>query len=120
MSTGVDDELWSAIGDPTRRKLLDLILSHGPASASGLSGRLPVSRQAIAKHLAVLDRVGLVHVAPAGREMRYGVDEARLARAAAQLADVGSTWDARLRRIKQIAEAIQGAASTSENTDEKE
>ena len=46
---------------------------------------------------------------PAGRERRYRVDEAQLARAAAQLADVGSTWDARLRRIKSIAEAIQAS-----------
>ena len=120
MTTAVDDDLWSAIGDPTRRKLLDLILSDGPASASGLSGRLPVTRQAIAKHLAVLDRVGLVHVAPAGREMQYGVDEAQLARAVAQLADVGSSWDARLRRIKQLAEALQAAANPSTNNDKKE
>jgi len=68
---------------------------------------LPVTRQAIAKHLAVLDRVGLVHVAPAGRERRYRVDDAQLARAVAQLAAVGAIWDARLRRIKQIAEAIE-------------
>jgi ArsR family transcriptional regulator, cadmium/lead-responsive transcriptional repressor len=66
-----------------------------------------VTRQAIAKHLDVLDRVGLVHSAPAGRERRYQVDEAQLARAVAQLSSVGMAWDARLRRIKQIAEAIQ-------------
>ena len=55
----------------------------------------------------MLDRVGLVHVTPAGRERRYRVDDAQLARAVAQLADVGATWDARLRRIKRIAETIQ-------------
>lgn len=120
MSAVVDDDLWSAIGDPTRRKLLDLILTEGPASASGLSSQLPVTRQAIAKHLAVLDRVGLVQVAPAGREMRYGVDEDQLAKAVAQLSEVGSSWDARLRRIKRIAESIQTAADTStNNTEEK-
>ena len=64
-----------------------------------------MTRQAVAKHLGVLDRVGLVHVTPAGREMRYRVDEAQLARAVAQLAEVGAAWDARLRRIKRIAEA---------------
>jgi hypothetical protein len=68
---------------------------------------LPVTRQAVSKHLVILDRVGLVHVTPSGREKRYQIDEAQLARAVAQLADVGSTWDARLRRIKGIAEAIQ-------------
>jgi predicted transcriptional regulator len=103
----VDDDLWSAIGDPTRRRLLDLLLTNGPGTATSLSEELPVTRQAVAKHLGVLDRVGLVHATPAGREKRYGVDEAQLERAVAQLNAVGSTWDTRLRRIKQIAEAIQ-------------
>lgn len=103
----IDDDLWSAIGDPTRRRLLDLLLTDGPGTATSLSDQLPVTRQAVAKHLGVLDRVGLVHVAPAGREMRYQVDDAQLARAAAQLADVGATWDRRLQRIKRLAETIQ-------------
>ena len=103
----VDDDLWSAVGDPTRRRMLDLLLADGAGTATSLSERLPVTRQAVSKHLVVLDRVGLVSVTPAGRERRYQVDEAQLARAIAQLADVGATWDARLRRIKRIAEAIQ-------------
>ncbi len=107
MSVAVDDDLWSAIGDPTRRRMLDLLLTAGAGTATTLSGRLPVTRQAVAKHLGVLDRAGLVHVTPAGREMRYQVDEAQLARAVAQLSAVGRTWDARLRRIKQIAETIE-------------
>jgi predicted transcriptional regulator len=107
MSTAVDDDLWSAIGDPTRRRLLDLLLNDGSATATSLSEHLPVTRQAVAKHLAVLDRAGLVHATPAGREKHYRVDEAQLARAVAQLADVGAAWDARLRRIKRIAETIQ-------------
>ena len=107
-ATVVDDELWSAIGDPTRRRVLDLLLEAGGAgSATWLSRRMPVSRQAVAKQLDVLDRVGLVHVVPAGREKRYLVDDAQLARAVAQLASVGSAWEARLQRIKQIAEAVQ-------------
>ena len=107
MTVGIDDDLWSAIGDPTRRRMLDLLLVNGDGTATTLSEQLPVTRQAVAKHLTVLDRVGLVHVTPAGREMRYRVDDAQLARAVAQLSAVGATWDARLRRIKQIAEAIQ-------------
>ncbi|GID93083.1 ArsR/SmtB family transcription factor [Amorphoplanes digitatis] len=106
MSTAVDDDLWSAIGDPTRRRMLDLLLLDGDGTATGLSTRLPVTRQAIAKHLGVLDRAGLVHGTPAGRERRYRVDEAQLARAVAQLSSVGAAWDARLRRIKRIAESI--------------
>lgn len=81
--------------------------TDGLETATGLSGRLPVTRQAVAKHLGVLDRVGLVHATPVGREKRYRVDDAQLARAVAQLSTVGATWDARLRRVKRIAEAIQ-------------
>ena len=103
----VDDDLWSAIGDPTRRRILDLLLVDGDGTATTLSEQLPVSRQAVAKHLGVLDRVGLVRATPAGREKRYRVDDAQLARAVAQLSSVGSAWDARLQRIKHIAEAIQ-------------
>ena len=103
----VDDDLWSAVGDPTRRRLLDLLLAEGHGTATSLSEQLPVTRQAVAKHLVVLDRVGLVHGTPAGREKRYRVDEAQLERAVAQLSAVGDAWDARLRRIKRIAEAIE-------------
>ena len=103
----VDDELWSAVGDPTRRQLLDLLLVDGTGTATGLSEQLTVTRQAVAKHLAVLDRAGLVHGAAAGRERRYRVDDAQLAKAAEQLASVGSSWDGRLRRIARIAEEIE-------------
>jgi len=107
MSAAVDDDLWSAIGDPIRRTMIDHLLAGGPVTATSLSERLPVTRQAVSKHLAVLDRVGLVHGVPAGRERHYRVDEAQLARAVAQLSAVGATWDARLRRIKRLAEAIE-------------
>ena len=107
MSTAVDDDLWSAIGDPTRRRMLDLLLGEGSGTATSLSDHLPVTRQAVAKHLAVLDRVGLVHAHSAGREKQFRVDEAQLARAVAQLTEVGNAWDARLRRIKRIAETIE-------------
>lgn len=107
MSVSVDDDLWSAIGDPTRRRMLDLLLSEGTGTATSLSARLPVTRQAVAKHLVVLDRVGLVRATSAGREKQFRVDRTQLARAVTQLADVSSAWDGRLRRIKRIAETIQ-------------
>lgn len=69
--------------------MLDLLLAAGEGTATSLSRRLPVTRQAVAKHVGVLDRVGLVHVTPAGREMRYRVDDAQLARAVARLSAVG-------------------------------
>lgn len=111
-ATVVDDELWSAVGDPTRRRLLDLLLVDGAGTATSLSGRLPVTRQAVAKHLVVLDRAGLVHPQQSGRETRYRVDEAQLARAVAQLTEVGRAWDARMRRIKTIAEDIERSRRT--------
>ena len=107
MTAVIDDDLWSAIGDPTRRCLLDMLLAAGNGTATSLSDDLPVTRQAVAKHLGVLHRVGLVHATPIGREMRYRLDDAQFARAVAQLSTVGASWDARLQRITQIAEAIQ-------------
>jgi predicted transcriptional regulator len=107
MSVAIDDDLWSAVGDPTRRRMLDLLLTDGGGTATTLSDQLPVTRQAVAKHLGVLERVGLVHVTPSRRERRYEADEVQLAHAVAQLASVGATWDARLRRITRIAEALQ-------------
>ena len=115
MSGPIDDALWSAIGDPTRRRMVDLLLTDGGGTATRLSERLPVTRQAVAKHLGVLDRAGLVRATPAGRERRYEVDEAQLARAITQLTSVGAAWDGRLRRIKRIAESIQ--AQLAEKTD---
>jgi DNA-binding transcriptional ArsR family regulator len=103
----IDDELCSAIGDPTRRRMLDLLLADGGGTSTSLSDQLPVTRQAVAKHLAVLERAGLVHSTASGRERRYTVDESQLARAINQLTDVTGAWDRRLQRIKRIAEAIQ-------------
>ncbi|MFF5480967.1 ArsR/SmtB family transcription factor [Streptomyces sp. NPDC012935] len=114
MSTTDDDELWSAIGDPTRRTLIDLLLASGTGTATSLSAGLPLTRQAVSKHLAVLDRVGLIHAEQAGRERHYRIDQAQLARAAAQLATVGAAWDARLHRIKSIAEAIARSRNDTE------
>jgi DNA-binding transcriptional ArsR family regulator len=116
----IDDDLWSAVGDPTRRRLLDQLLSDRTGTATSLSEHVPVTRQAVAKHLDVLDRAGLVHATPVGREKRYRVDEAQLARAVAQLASVGATWDARLRRIKRLAEAIHGAQRSQQQANDKE
>jgi ArsR family transcriptional regulator, cadmium/lead-responsive transcriptional repressor len=105
----IDDDLWSAVGEPTRRRMLDQLLLDGGGTATSLSEHLPVTRQAVSKHLDVLDRAGLVHATVTGREKRYRVDDAQLARAVAQLSSVGATWDARLRRIKTIAETVQSS-----------
>ncbi len=118
MSSTGDDDLWSAIGDPTRRHILDVLLAAGVGTATTLSHELPITRQAVTKHLQVLDRAGLVHAVAAGRERRYEIDSAQAARAAAQLAEVGASWDRRLQRIKHIAEQIQRAADGPAETPE--
>ena len=105
------DQLWSAVGDPTRRRVLDVILDRGEATATLVAGELPVTRQAVAKHLAVLDRAGLIEGRREGREVRYAVRPQRLDVAARSMARVAAEWDARLTAIKRIAE---GAASIRE------
>ncbi len=99
------DELWSAVADPTRRRLLDVLLDRGEATATMLAGELPVSRQAVAKHLAVLNRAGLVEGRRRGREVRHAIRPQRLAAATRSLAQVAAEWDARLSAIKRIAES---------------
>jgi ArsR family transcriptional regulator, cadmium/lead-responsive transcriptional repressor len=99
------DELWSAVADPTRRRVLDVLLDRGEATATVLAGELPVTRQAVAKHLAVLDRAGLVQGSRHGREVRYAVRPQRLVAATRSMAQVAAEWDARLSAIKRIAES---------------
>ena len=71
-------DLWGAIGDPSRRRVLDLLLDRGQATSTSLASELPVTRQAVAKHLDVLRRVGLVESRRNGREVRYSVRPERL------------------------------------------
>ena len=104
MTAQADDELWSAVGDPSRRRVLDLLVSHGEVSASWLAGRVPFSRQAVAKHLVVLERAGLVSRRKQGREVLYQVDAGRLEAAARAMAGLAADWDRRLAAIKRLAE----------------
>lgn len=108
------DDLWAAVADPTRRRLLDALLAQGDATATTLARELPVTRQAVAKHLAVLDRAGLVEGGRQGREVRYAVRPERLDLAARSLARVASQWDQRLLAIKRIAESAARARARSE------
>jgi DNA-binding transcriptional ArsR family regulator len=107
--SAVADELWSAVGDPTRRRVLDVLLDRGEATATTVAGELPVTRQAVAKHLAVLHRAGLVEGRRRGREVRYAVRPQRLQAATRSMASVAAEWDARLQAIKRIAEAAARA-----------
>ncbi|MGH3726662.1 MAG: ArsR/SmtB family transcription factor [Mycobacterium sp.] len=116
MTAVIDDDLWAAVGDPTRRRVFDLILTDGVATATTLSERLPVTRQAVTKHLAVLDRAGLVRATPNGREKQYRANAERVARIAEQLTAVGAAWDRRLARIKQLAEILESTESNQQKS----
>jgi ArsR family transcriptional regulator, cadmium/lead-responsive transcriptional repressor len=107
-----DDALWAAVADPTRRRVLDALLERGEATTTMLAQGLPVTRQAVAKHLVVLNRVGLIAGQRRGREVRYAVRPERLDDAAAAMARVAAQWDTRLARIKRLAEAVQAEAET--------
>src|SRR5215218_2273385 len=103
------ERLWSAIADPTRQQVLDLILAGEAATASGLARTLPITRQGIAKHLAVLERAGLVEASRTGREVRFTVCQDRLDEATRQMEQLLAKWDDRLATIKRIAETDSGA-----------
>jgi DNA-binding transcriptional ArsR family regulator len=104
MTTTADDELWSAISDPSRRRVLDLLLGNGAVSASWLAGHVPFSRQAVCKHLVVLEETGLVSRRRHGREVLYQVDGDRLDHATRAMADLAEQWDRRLSALKRLAE----------------
>jgi DNA-binding transcriptional ArsR family regulator len=110
MSGSTDDELWSAIGDPSRRRVLDLLVTNGEVSASWLAGQVPFSRQAVSKHLVVLEDAGLVSRRKQGKEVLYQVESDRLDQATRAMADLARQWDRRLGAIKRLAEAAHADA----------
>ncbi|MEV6794446.1 metalloregulator ArsR/SmtB family transcription factor [Streptomyces sp. NPDC051320] len=99
----------AALGDPMRWEILTR-LGKGPMSASALARVLPVSRQAIGKHLEVLREVGLVESEQRGREVVYLAVGARLGALARELDRIGRSWETRLLRIKELAERPGPAA----------
>jgi DNA-binding transcriptional ArsR family regulator len=101
------DELFAALADPTRWRVLNLLAERGEATATTLAGDLPVSRVAVVKHLAVLDRAGLVQGRRRGRGVRDTVLPERLDATARQLAALAAGWDERLAAIKRLAEEAE-------------
>jgi ArsR family transcriptional regulator, cadmium/lead-responsive transcriptional repressor len=117
MRAAPDDQLWSAIAEPSRRLVLDLLVGGGEASASQLAEQVPFSRQAVSKHLVVLEEVGLVSHHKQGREVLYHVDTARLDQATQVMADLARRWDQRLEAIKGLAEAAHAEARETGRTE---
>lgn len=109
-------EVFAALADPTRRTLLDLLAGTPGASATVLAAGLPVTRQAVVKHLAVLTEAGLVTPARAGREVRYTLRPAPLATTVHWLTARAAQWDRRLDDIRRLAESADEAASSGPGT----
>jgi len=105
-----DDDLWAAIADPSRRRVLDLLVRRGEASASSLAEQVPFTRQAVSKHLVVLEEAGLVSRRKQGREVLYQVNAGRLDQASRAMVEIARQWDRRLDAIKHLAETAHAQA----------
>ena len=101
-------DVFAALSDPTRRTLLATIAQH-PASATELASDLPISRQAVLKHLNALADAGLLDRERSGREVRYRVTPAPLSDAVGWIADVGAQWDDRLAALSRQLGPQRGA-----------
>ena len=104
--------VFAALGDETRWQIL-VRLGESPASASAVARDLPITRQAVVRHLDVLRAAGLVEANPRGREVVFTPLGGRLSALARELNRIADSWDARLRRIKELAEAPEVAARRS-------
>ncbi len=105
------DAVFAALADPTRRRVLRLVAERGPTSATLLQRELPVTRQAIVKHLVVLSRAGLVTGRRTGQEVRYALVPEKLEHVSSWIAEVGARWDERLARLRQLV--LDQSADTS-------
>lgn len=92
--------VFAALGDPTRRTIVEQ-LGRAPASAGDLAARLPVTRQAVAKHLNVLEDAGLVEGERDGRRVVFRLTPAPFADAAQWMSEVGAQWDRRLAALSE-------------------
>jgi DNA-binding transcriptional ArsR family regulator len=101
------DEVFAALAEPVRRRMLDVITTRGEATATIVAAEMPITRQAVTKHLAVLEGAGLVASHRQGREVLYAVRPEPLTRAARWMEQLAAEWDARLQAIKRLAEAAE-------------
>ena len=94
----VVDHVFDALADPTRRRIVER-LGRAPASAGDIADRLPVTRQAVVKHLALLEDAGRVRGERDGRRVVFRLTPGQFAEAAAWMHDVGAAWDQRLDKL---------------------
>jgi DNA-binding transcriptional ArsR family regulator len=98
----IAEQVFVALADPSRRTILAALASDGPATATDLAGRLPITRQAIAKHLALLTEAGLVTAEPGERRrVRYRLRSAPMQVAQQFLAALARDWDGPLDALKE-------------------
>jgi DNA-binding transcriptional ArsR family regulator len=98
----VAEEVFAALADPSRRTILAVLASHGPATATDLAARLPITRQAIAKHLILLTVAGLVVAEPGERRrIRYRLLPGSIQIAQQFLAALARDWDASLDALRR-------------------
>ncbi|MDX2969206.1 metalloregulator ArsR/SmtB family transcription factor [Kribbella solani] len=99
----IAEQVFVALADPSRRAILGALAEHGPATATDLADRLPITRQAIAKHLALLAEAGLVLAKPGERRrVRYHLQPAPMQVAQQFLAALARDWDDRLAALKDL------------------
>ena len=98
------EQLFSALADHTRREVIRRLSERGPTTATELAEQLPVTRQAVAKHLSALAQAGLVTSEPHGRERRFRLTPGPFREAMTWMAEVGSEWDRRLDALKRYLE----------------
>ena len=109
----VAEEVFTALADPSRRAILAALAAGGPATATDLAGRLPISRQAIAKHLALLGEAGLVAAEPGERRrVRYRLRSAPMQVAQQFLAALARDWDRQLDALQDHLDAVNAAQPT--------
>jgi DNA-binding transcriptional ArsR family regulator len=96
-----EDSVFSALSDPSRRRLVETLAGRESASLTELAAQLPVTRQAVSKHLTALGHAGLVESSRAGRETRYRLTPQPLGEALDWLENVGGQWDERLARLRE-------------------
>ena len=98
----IAEQVFVALADPTRRTILAALATDGPATATDLAGRLPITRQAIAKHLILMAEAGLVTPEPGERRrVRYRLRSAPVQLAQQFLAALAHDWDDRLEALQQ-------------------
>ena len=103
-TVNMDDEVFKALADASRRRLLDSLNARNGQTLRELCAGLDMARQSVSKHLAVLEQAGLVRRHKEGREVLYDVEAMRLDVATRALAAQAQQWDARLATIKLLAE----------------